>query len=141
MPPDWTSGVSCARYTHCIVMMTNDDDMRFGTVVEDICCDCLRRLLNLMTITSHDTYVKLIVSSLDYCRDGMSRLILSKGLTAASEVSHVNIVLSLISQYLALNLTEETKMTVVSLILGNVIFNGAGFHQFCIYLGEIMCMI
>ena len=134
--PDWTSRVSCARHC-CTVMMTNDD-VRFGTVFEDISYDCLCRLLNLMTITSHDTYVKLIVSSLDYCRDGMSRLILSKGLTAASEVSQVIIVLSLISQYLALNLIEETKTTVVSLIFGNVIFNGAYFHQFCIYLAAVM---
>ena len=94
-------------------MMTNDDDMRLGTVVDDICCDCLCRLLNLMTITSHDTYVKLIVSSLDYCRDGMARLILSKGLTAASEVSQVIIVLSLISQYLPLNLTEEHRALLI----------------------------
>ena len=49
----------------------------------------IQRLLNLMTITSHDTYIKLIVSSLDYCRDCMSRLILSKGLTATSEVSFI----------------------------------------------------
>ncbi len=39
-----------------------------------------------MTITSHDTYIKLIVSSIDSSREGNARLLLSKGLTASSEV-------------------------------------------------------
>ena len=43
-------------------------------------------LLDLMTITSHDTYIKLVVSSIDSSREGSARLILSKGLTASSEV-------------------------------------------------------
>ena len=42
-------------------------------------------LLDIVTITSSDTIIKLIVSSLDYVHDGMARLILSKALTATSE--------------------------------------------------------
>ncbi|CAH1775574.1 unnamed protein product [Owenia fusiformis] len=45
----------------------------------------IQYLLDLVTITTHDTYVKLIVSSLDYSRDGITRIILSKALTATSE--------------------------------------------------------
>ena len=39
-----------------------------------------------MTITSHGAYVKLTVSSLDYTKEGMCRMILSKALTATDEV-------------------------------------------------------
>ena len=39
-----------------------------------------------MTLTAQDTYIKLIVSCLDFSRGSMSRIILSKGLTATSEV-------------------------------------------------------
>ncbi|XP_013398176.1 rapamycin-insensitive companion of mTOR isoform X2 [Lingula anatina] len=42
-------------------------------------------LLDLVTVTSHDVYIKLVVSSLDYSRDGMARIILSKALTATSD--------------------------------------------------------
>ena len=48
---------------------------------------CNFSLLDLMTITSHDTYIKLVVSSIDSSREGNARLILSKGLTASSEVN------------------------------------------------------
>ena len=40
-----------------------------------------------MTITSQEVYVKLTVSSLDYTKEGVCRVILSKALTATSEVS------------------------------------------------------
>ena len=45
------------------------------------------RLLDLVTITSHGAYVKLTVSSLDYTKEGMCRMILSKALTATDEVT------------------------------------------------------
>lgn len=48
-------------------------------------------LLDLMTISQHDTYVKLIVSTLDYSRDGFTRVILSRGLTATSESARLYI--------------------------------------------------
>ena len=54
------------------------------------------RLLDLVTITNHEAYVKLIVSCLDYSKDGLSRLILSKALTATSEVITITVCLSLI---------------------------------------------
>lgn len=44
------------------------------------------RLLDLVTITSEEAYVKLTVSSLDYTKEGICRIILSKALTATSEV-------------------------------------------------------
>ena len=67
-------------------------------------------LLDLMTITSHDTYVKLIVSSLDYSRDGLGRVILSKGLTATSEVRKVNKSFYYIDSY-------QCKLTTVKSLL------------------------
>lgn len=40
-------------------------------------------------MTTHDTFIKLIVSSLDYSRDGQARIILSKALTATSEAARL----------------------------------------------------
>ena len=39
-----------------------------------------------MNPSTSETYVKLIVSSLDYSRDGYARVILNKGLAATNEV-------------------------------------------------------
>lgn len=39
-----------------------------------------------MTVTSHDIYIKLTVSSLNYSHNGHARIILNKALTAISEV-------------------------------------------------------
>ena len=46
-------------------------------------------LLDIVTISNHDTYIKVIVSSLDYTCDGMTRIILSKALTATSEAARL----------------------------------------------------
>ncbi|XP_064626915.1 rapamycin-insensitive companion of mTOR-like isoform X2 [Lineus longissimus] len=45
----------------------------------------LQYLLDLMTVTSHDIYIKLTVSSLNYSHNGHARIILNKALTAISE--------------------------------------------------------
>ncbi|KAG8226637.1 hypothetical protein J437_LFUL005288 [Ladona fulva] len=42
-------------------------------------------LLDLVASTSHDCYVKLVISSFDYSIDGMARVILKRALTAPSE--------------------------------------------------------
>ncbi|XP_074640196.1 rapamycin-insensitive companion of mTOR-like isoform X2 [Tubulanus polymorphus] len=42
-------------------------------------------LVDLVTVTTHDIYIKLIISSLNYTRQGLSRLILTQALTATSE--------------------------------------------------------
>ncbi|XP_067137023.1 rapamycin-insensitive companion of mTOR isoform X2 [Centruroides vittatus] len=42
-------------------------------------------LYDLVGITSHDLYIKLVVSSLDYTKDGFSRKILTKVLTSTNE--------------------------------------------------------
>ena len=44
-------------------------------------------LLNLCSLKNQDHLLKLTVSSLDYSRDGLARVILSKILTAATDVS------------------------------------------------------
>lgn len=44
-------------------------------------------MLDLCSAGSQDVYVKLILSSMDYTRDGLSRLLLTKGLTSTNEVS------------------------------------------------------
>ena len=44
-------------------------------------------ILELVSTTSHDNYVKLVVSSLDYGKEGMARVILAKALTSSSDVS------------------------------------------------------
>ncbi|XP_076355898.1 rapamycin-insensitive companion of Tor isoform X1 [Tachypleus tridentatus] len=48
-----------------------------------------QHLLNLVSLTNHDTYVKLVISSLDYTKEGFTRTILTKVLTATSEVSRL----------------------------------------------------
>ena len=44
-------------------------------------------LLNLCTLNNQEPLLKLTVSTLDYSRDGLARVILSKILTAATDVS------------------------------------------------------
>lgn len=44
-------------------------------------------LLNLCSLKNQDHLLKLTVSTLDYSRDGLARVILSKILTAATDVS------------------------------------------------------
>lgn len=46
-------------------------------------------LLNLCSLKNQDHLLKLTVSTLDYSRDGLARVILSKILTAATDVSHI----------------------------------------------------
>lgn len=45
-------------------------------------------LLNLCSLKNQDAVLKLVVATLDYSRDGLARVILSKILTAATDVSH-----------------------------------------------------
>ncbi|KAL5015873.1 hypothetical protein ScPMuIL_005462 [Solemya velum] len=44
-----------------------------------------QQLLDIITVSPQDSYVKLIVSSLNYCRDGTARAVLTKALCAGSE--------------------------------------------------------
>lgn len=46
-----------------------------------------RSLLNLSSVKNQDSVLKLAVATLDYSRDGLARVILSKILTAATDVS------------------------------------------------------
>lgn len=46
----------------------------------------LHSLLNLCSMKNQDHLLKLTVSTLDYSRDGLARVILSKILTAATDV-------------------------------------------------------
>uniref|UniRef100_A0A8C7SDA1 Rapamycin-insensitive companion of mTOR domain-containing protein n=1 Tax=Oncorhynchus mykiss TaxID=8022 RepID=A0A8C7SDA1_ONCMY len=48
-------------------------------------CSVFQCLLNICTLKSQDHLLKLTVSTLDYSRDGLSRVILSKILTAATD--------------------------------------------------------
>lgn len=50
-------------------------------------CSVFQCLLNLCSLKNQDHLLKLTVSSLDYSRDGLARVILSKVLTAATDVS------------------------------------------------------
>lgn len=45
-------------------------------------------LLNLCSVKNQDVVLKLAVATLDYSRDGLARVILSKILTAATDVRH-----------------------------------------------------
>lgn len=45
-----------------------------------------RSLLNLCPLKNQDAVLKLVVATLDYSRDGLARVILSKILTAATDV-------------------------------------------------------
>lgn len=58
-------------------------------------CSCLRSLLNLCSVKNQDAVLKLVVATLDYSRDGLSRVILSKILTAANDVRHRSTALQL----------------------------------------------
>lgn len=57
-------------------------------------------LLNLCSLKNQDHLLKLTVSSLDYSRDGLARVILSKILTAATDVSSVQLSLLLTSTHM-----------------------------------------
>lgn len=45
-------------------------------------------LLNLCSLKNQDALLKLVVATLDYSRDGLARVVLSKILTAATDVRH-----------------------------------------------------
>lgn len=47
---------------------------------------CFCSLLNLCSVKNQDSVLKLAVATLDYSRDGLARVILSKILTAATDV-------------------------------------------------------
>lgn len=49
---------------------------------------CVCSLLNLCSVKNQDAVLKLAVSTLDYSRDGLARVILSKILTAATDVKN-----------------------------------------------------
>ncbi|XP_037537084.1 rapamycin-insensitive companion of mTOR [Nematolebias whitei] len=49
-------------------------------------CGLFQCLLNLCSVKNQDAVLKLAVSTLDYSRDGLARVILSKVLTAATDV-------------------------------------------------------
>uniref|UniRef100_A0A8C9YB40 RPTOR independent companion of MTOR complex 2 n=1 Tax=Sander lucioperca TaxID=283035 RepID=A0A8C9YB40_SANLU len=49
-------------------------------------CGLFQSLLNLCSVKNQDAVLKLAVSTLDYSRDGLARVILSKILTAATDV-------------------------------------------------------
>lgn len=51
---------------------------------------CMCSLLNLCSLKNQDALLKLTVSTLDYSRDGLARVILSKILTAGSDVRNIN---------------------------------------------------
>ena len=44
-------------------------------------------LMEIMTPSAQDMHVKLAISALDYSKEGSARVVLSKALTATSEVS------------------------------------------------------
>lgn len=50
---------------------------------------CVCSLLNLCSVKNQDSVLKLAVSTLDYSRDGLARVILSKILTAATDVKNL----------------------------------------------------
>ncbi|XP_051960236.1 rapamycin-insensitive companion of mTOR [Xyrauchen texanus] len=52
-------------------------------------CSVFQCLLNLCSLKNQDHLLKLIVSTLDYSRDGLARVILSKILTAATDNSRL----------------------------------------------------
>lgn len=54
-----------------------------------MCRFCSCSLLNLCSVKNQDAVLKLAVSTLDYSRDGLARVILSKILTAATDVRTV----------------------------------------------------
>uniref|UniRef100_A0A8C4ZMQ3 Rapamycin-insensitive companion of mTOR n=1 Tax=Gadus morhua TaxID=8049 RepID=A0A8C4ZMQ3_GADMO len=52
-------------------------------------CGLFQCLLNLCSLKNQDAVLKLTVSTLDYSRDGLSRVILSKILTAATDIGRL----------------------------------------------------
>ena len=58
-------------------------------------------LRKIVTDTTYDTYIKLIISTLDYSCDGMAREIFSKAINSASDVRHLCYFISIL-QFLIL---------------------------------------
>ncbi|GIX98311.1 rapamycin-insensitive companion of mTOR [Caerostris darwini] len=52
-------------------------------------CSTFQNLFHLVSITNQDIYIKLIVSSLDYTKEGFSRAILTKVLTGTEELTRL----------------------------------------------------
>uniref|UniRef100_A0A1A8BIB3 RPTOR independent companion of MTOR, complex 2 n=1 Tax=Nothobranchius kadleci TaxID=1051664 RepID=A0A1A8BIB3_NOTKA len=53
-------------------------------------CGLFQCLLNLCSVKNQDAVLKLAISTLDYSRDGLARVILSKVLTAATDTCRLN---------------------------------------------------
>ncbi|XP_055941079.1 rapamycin-insensitive companion of mTOR-like [Argiope bruennichi] len=52
-------------------------------------CSTFQNLFHLVSITNQDIYVKLIISALDYTKEGFSRAILTKVLTGSEEATRL----------------------------------------------------
>ncbi|XP_071034763.1 rapamycin-insensitive companion of mTOR [Parasteatoda tepidariorum] len=52
-------------------------------------CNTFQNLLQLVNVTNQDIYIKLVVSSLDYSKEGFSRAILAKVLTGTEEATRL----------------------------------------------------
>ncbi|GFQ72567.1 rapamycin-insensitive companion of mTOR [Trichonephila clavata] len=52
-------------------------------------CSTFQNLFHLVSVTNQDIYIKLIVSSLDYTKEGFSRAILTKVLTGTEEATRL----------------------------------------------------
>ncbi|GFS75960.1 rapamycin-insensitive companion of mTOR [Trichonephila clavipes] len=52
-------------------------------------CSTFQSLFHLVSVTNQDIYIKLIVSSLDYTKEGFSRAILTKVLTGTEEATRL----------------------------------------------------
>lgn len=52
-------------------------------------CNTFQNLFHLVSMTTQDIYIKLIVSALDYTKDGFSRTILTKVLTGTEEATRL----------------------------------------------------
>ena len=48
-------------------------------------------LMEIMTSSAVDMHVRLAISALDYTKEGSARVVLSKALTATSEVSYLQL--------------------------------------------------
>lgn len=83
-----------SRYYACFLTFTHSDlntrFISFVTVIMSVtsCSFAFSSpsLLNLCTLKNQELLLKLTVSTLDYSRDGLARVILSKILTAATDV-------------------------------------------------------
>ena len=65
-------------------------------------------LLDIVTASTQDSYVKLIVSSLFYGKEGNARAVLTKALCSASEVKHTYTLFPKNVDTLKINLTFYT---------------------------------